>query len=72
MAITGTQFKAVFAVTDEQITKVSEWQDAVNPKTDEVGDPVATTLDDVAALMLADFKGKYDHWKRDVTAVEEL
>jgi len=41
-------------------------------KVDENGDPVANTLDDLVAHIKADIIAKYDHWKRDVTAVEGL
>ncbi len=72
MAVTAAQFNTVFGTDGAQLTKLGEWADAVAPKVDENGDPVANTLDDLVAHIKADIIAKYDHWKRDVTAVEGL
>jgi len=71
MAVTKTQFRAVFGpTTDEQFDKLSEWMDAVHPKTDENGAPVPNTLDDLTAEIRRDFTAKFKHWKSDQTLVD--
>jgi hypothetical protein len=71
MAVTKTQFRAVFGTTtDAQFDKLSEWMDAVHPKLDGNGDPVPNTLDDVTIEVRRDFTAKFKHWKSDQTSVE--
>ncbi len=71
MAVTKAQFRAVFdlgdPITDAQFDKLGEWMDAVRPKTDENGDPVPNTLDDLATEIRRDLTAKWKHWKDDQT-----
>ncbi len=74
MAVTKTQFRAVFGTTtDEQFGKLQEWIDAVSPNIDYT-DPenpvvIPNTLDSLAAHIRADIAAKYVHWKADQTTV---
>jgi hypothetical protein len=67
--VTAAELNVVLGTTDAQITKLYEWMDAVYPKIDSNGDPVANTLDDLAALIAADVQAKYLHWKATQTEV---
>lgn len=75
MAVTKTQFRAVFgATTDAQFDKLQEWIDAVSPNIDN-SDPenpvvVPNDLDTLTAHVRADLEVKYKHWKADQVSVE--
>jgi hypothetical protein len=75
MAVTKTQFRAVFGTTtDDQFDKLLEWVDAVSTNIDET-DPdnpvvVPNTIETLAAHVRADLVAKYTHWKADQSDLE--
>ena len=71
MAVTKTQFRAVFGpTTDAQFDKLQEWMDAVHPKHDANGAQIPNTLDDLCVYERRELEAKYKHWKADQATVE--
>jgi len=62
--VTKAQANTFLGTTDAQLVKIGEYLDAVSPQTDANGDPVANSLDDLAAHMFAHYRQLYVGWKR--------
>lgn len=61
---TANQAKAFLGVTDAQLVKVVEYLDAVSPKVDGDGDPVANSIDDLRDHIVEHYSSQYKSWKK--------